>query len=44
MWRRIGQYEYEYDEKGYTGWYRRVDGRLACGSWPQWNMNTGEKR
>lgn len=44
MWQRIGDYEYEYDENGYTGWYRCVGGRLATGRWPAWNYNTGETR
>jgi hypothetical protein len=34
-WHRIGQYEYEYNEKGYTGWCRCVGGRLAEGTWPK---------
>jgi len=43
-WQRLGQYECEYDECGYTGWCRCVNGRLANGRWPQWNENTGQKR
>ena len=42
-WQRIGQYEYEFDNDGYTGWYRCVGGRMA-GGWPEWNSQTGEKR
>lgn len=36
FWQTIGQYEYQYDSKGYTGWYRCVGGRLANGTWPEW--------
>ncbi len=43
-WQTIGRYEYEYNEHGYTGWFRCVGGRLASGCWPQWNNNTGQKR
>jgi hypothetical protein len=28
-WQQIGKYEYEFDSNGYTGWYRRIGGRLA---------------
>lgn len=41
-WQTLGQYEY--NRHGYTGWYRCVGGRGADGRWPQWNINTGEKR
>lgn len=44
MWQQIGSYEFEHDGKRYTGWYRCVGGRLACGKWPAWNSETGEKR
>ena len=43
-WQTIGRYEYEYNERGYTGWYRCVGGRQANGLWPQWNINTGATR
>ena len=44
-WQQIGShYEFEYDEHGYTGWYRCVGGRRADGRWPDWNSRTGEKR
>ncbi len=43
-WQRQGQYEYEYDAHGYTGWYRCVGGRLANGRWPQWHSETGAER
>lgn len=35
-WQQIGNYEYEYDKNGYTGWYRCVGGRLVTGIHPQW--------
>ena len=35
-WQQIGNYEYQFSEKGYTGWYRCVGGRLTNGRWPQW--------
>ena len=38
-WQRLGQYEYEYSDGGYTGWYRCVGGRLASGEWPQWKIS-----
>jgi hypothetical protein len=44
LWQRIGQYEYEYDENRYTGWYRCVGGRCRDGHWPEWNSLTGGKR
>ncbi|TSC65755.1 MAG: hypothetical protein CEO22_370 [Candidatus Berkelbacteria bacterium Gr01-1014_85] len=43
-WQQLGQYEYEYDVRGYTGWYRCTEGCLADGDWPEWNYNTGEQR
>lgn len=43
-WQTLGRYQYQYDEKGYTGWCRCVGGRLRNGLWPEWNENTGEKR
>lgn len=43
-WQTIGQYEFEYDENGYTGWCRCVGGRNANGLWPAWNQTTGAKR
>jgi len=43
-WQTIGQYQYEYDENGYTGWYRCVGGRLADGRWPEWNSKTGAQQ
>ena len=42
-WQQIGNYEYEFDENGYTGRYRCVGGRLADGRWPCWDYNTGVK-
>jgi hypothetical protein len=43
-WQILGQYEYEYTSRGYTGWYRCVGGRMSDGKWPQWNFKTGEAR
>lgn len=43
-WQTLGQYEYEYDENGYTGWYRCVNGRDAAGKWPECNYETGATR
>lgn len=36
-WQTIGQYQYQFDSTGYTGWYRCVGGKMANGIWPQWN-------
>jgi hypothetical protein len=41
-WQTHGDYQFEYDENGYTGWYRCVGGRLADGRWPQWHRNGKE--
>lgn len=35
-WQRIGNYQYQFDSNGYTGWYRCVGGQMADGTWPQW--------
>ncbi len=43
-WQQLGQYEYEYDESGYTGWCRCIGGMLADGRWPQWNSYSGASR
>ena len=43
-WQTMGQYQYEYDSNGYTGWYRCVGGRMADGRWLQWNSRTGATR
>ncbi|MFA6588256.1 MAG: hypothetical protein WCT08_04245 [Patescibacteria group bacterium] len=44
-WFVQGGYEYEYDKHGqFTGWCRCVGGRMANGSWPQWNNLTGKSR
>ena len=43
-WQQIGLYQYEFNQSGYTGWYRCVGGRLASGLWPMWNYETGEQR
>jgi len=43
-WQTVGNYEYEIDQSGYTGWYRCLGGRLADGRWPEWNIKTGAKR
>lgn len=43
-WQSLGEYEYEYDENGYTGWCRCINGWCADGHWPQWNYKTGAKR
>lgn len=40
-WQQIGSYEYEYDENGYTGYYRCFGGRQADGRWPAWHSETG---
>lgn len=42
-WQTLGRYEFEYDEHGYTSWYRCVQGRLADGRWPEWNLLTLSK-
>jgi hypothetical protein len=48
FWQRLyigsGGYEFEYDEHGYTDWYRCIGGRLADGRWPEWNTKTKEVR
>ena len=42
MWQRLGNYEFEYNHGGYTGWYRCVGGWMAPtidwpnGRWPVW--------
>ena len=36
-WQTIGRYQYEYNEKGYTGRCRCVGGMLADGTWPSWS-------
>lgn len=43
-WMRQGGYEYQYNERGYTGWVRCVGGRHVSGYWPQWNLRTGAQR
>lgn len=44
LWMQLGSgYEFEYDEHGFTGWYRCIGGRLADGRWPQWN-SAGQER
>lgn len=49
-WQRRGSYEFEYDEKGYTGWCRcyipvPIDARtLPKTEWQEWNNETGETR
>ncbi len=43
-WTTMGQYEYEYNEAGYTGWCRCVGGMTANAKWPQWNYLTGATR
>lgn len=35
-WQTLGNYQYEYDSKGYTGWVRYVGGKMSDGTWPQW--------
>lgn len=35
-WQQQGRYEFEYDEHGYTGWYRCVGGMMANGVHPKW--------
>ncbi len=44
MWQRKGQYEYEYDENGDTGWVRCVNGLSSNGHWACWNEYTGQTR
>ncbi len=39
-----GNYQFEYDSKGYTGWYRCENGQLSDGRHPEWNNRTGEQR
>lgn len=43
-WQRIGNYEFEYDKNGYTGWYRCVGGMMSNNHWPQWNNINGATR
>ena len=43
-WQTQGDYQYEYNRHGYTGWCRCVNGRQADGHWPEWNNRTGEQR
>lgn len=45
FWMTIGDhYEFEYNARGYTGWYRGVGGRMADGRFPERNINTGATR
>lgn len=48
LWQQLSfcnnRYEFEYDQRDYTGWYRCIGGRLADGRWPEWNYRTSEKR
>lgn len=49
FWQTFGRYEREVVQGKdgvlyYTGWVRSVGGCLVDGSWPQWNLHTGEKR
>jgi hypothetical protein len=38
MWQVLAGYEYEYNEgQRYTGWYRRIGGKLPDGRQPEWN-------
>ena len=41
-WQTQGRYQYQYDENGYTGWVRCINGQLADGRWPMTNSKTGE--
>jgi hypothetical protein len=43
-WQTFGGYEFEFNSRGYTGWYRCVGGRLANGLWPEWCRETGVMR
>jgi hypothetical protein len=41
-WQQLDKYEYEYDENGYTGWYRVFMGYPIPinVAWFEWNYKT----
>ncbi len=36
-WQTIGNYQYQFNSEGYTGWCRCVGGQKSDGTWPMWN-------
>ncbi len=38
-WQRLGDYEHEYNQNGYTGRYRAYQGMMANGIHPAWDNN-----